>query len=119
MTTTLAGIRIEPNGDHHNVVAPADDRERNEWLRDELGALPEYGHYGTPQHAISIAVHETSISDNHPVNQLATDLVESLVTQPLSYRLHGVVILFGYERPGVTSSLRDDTRALLHSLAPH
>jgi hypothetical protein len=116
MIETLSGLQIEPDGTIVGITPPRGDA-LIAWLRREFGGWPEYAHYGTTAHAVCVVVHETSMDDRLPVNTLVTKLVEKLIDGPLGYQLHGRVYLFGYERPGVTSDLREETRAIVESLA--
>jgi hypothetical protein len=117
MTATLSAVRIDPDGTVTNVAPPCDVFDRAAWLREQLGGWVDMAHYGTADHAVALVVHETSAVDGQPANCVATILVEELRGEPLGYHLHGPVVLFGYERPGIVSDLRAETRELLASIA--
>lgn len=116
MTTPLSAVRIDPDGTVTNV-APPRGVARDAWLREQFNGWPELAHYGTPVHAVELAVHESSLIDGLPLNPVAVLLVEELTGRQLGYGLHGPVFLFGYEPPGVTADLRAETRDLLASIA--
>lgn len=116
MTATLAGARITPDGTVTTIITPRGD-DLLPWLRTELNGWPDIAHYGTQDHAVCVAVHETSLLDGLPVNRLAVLLVQELRGGPLNYDLHGTVFLFGYEYPGDPADLRAETRELLDTIA--
>ena len=116
MIETLSGLRIEPDGTTTGVAAPS-GVALHDWMRRKFNGTADFAHYGTWDHAVCVIVHETGATDGLPTNVLATVLVEELTRRDLGYRLYGTVYLFGYERPGVASDLRDETRVMVESVA--
>jgi len=113
--TALNGVRVEADGTRSNIAIPASNRSA--FLKEELGGWPEYAHYGTPDFAACVIVHETSVIDGLPVNRAATQFAALTRGGPLSYSLHGPVILLGYQpRTDTLTDLTDHQRSLLLTL---
>lgn len=115
MTRTVAGVHITPDGNRTDAVVPTD--HLTEFFKKHLGGWPEYAHYGTTDSAVCAVVHETSMSDGHAANVLATKAVERIMGGGLSYNLHGAVVLVGYQpRTDTLIDLSGDQRSIIEAL---
>lgn len=115
MTRTVTGVHVTPGGNRTGVAVPTDNL--TEFFRKHLGGWPEYAHYGTRDSALCVVVHETSMSDGHAPNVLATKAVERVMGSSLSYNLHGTVVLVGYEpHTDTLIDLSEDQHSILEAL---
>ncbi|MEU6661205.1 hypothetical protein [Streptomyces sp. NPDC046821] len=115
MTNDLHGVRLEPDGTQRDIIVAA--HNLHDTLRRELDGPVEFGHYGTVESAVSLAVHEFSALNGSPVNGPATAFVSALRGEQLSYWLHGSVILFGYDpQRGDLVDLSDEQRTTLSKI---
>ncbi|NUP23572.1 MAG: hypothetical protein HOZ81_47460 [Streptomyces sp.] len=116
MTRTVTGVHITPDGNRTTAKVPTDNF--TEFFKKQLDGWPEYAHYGTTDSAVCVVVHETSMSDGHASNVLATKAVERIRGGELSYNLHGTVVLVGYQpRTDTLIDLSEDQRSIIDAVA--
>jgi hypothetical protein len=109
--TTMAALRIDPDGTLTDLQLPPDFSST---LRTLLNGWSEYAYYGTTRSAVCAVVHENGFHIGLPANIPATRAVETVRQGPLPYRLYGPVVFLGYIPHGEDlMSLPTDMRDLL------
>ncbi|MFH8591233.1 hypothetical protein [Streptomyces rimosus] len=118
-TAMLRAVCVALDGTCRALAVPQEAGPQRAVLRDTVGGEPEHAHYGRAgRRAVCAVVHETGCRDGLPPNWLATVFIARVRGGPLSYCLHGPVVLFGYDaHTRDLTNLSDGDRAALEELA--
>ncbi|MFI2242632.1 DUF3846 domain-containing protein [Streptomyces chrestomyceticus] len=118
-TAMLRAVRVAPDGTCQPLTVPRDEEARRAVLSTAVGGAPEYAHYGClGRGAVCAVVHETGRIDGLPPNWPATGFVARVRGGPLSYCLHGPVVLLGFDPyTGHLADLSDEDRTAVEQLA--